>query len=177
MCHFYRTVPFSIFSPEARSQQSEALIITVFWFKSENLTVTFFNREPLRSKNKTIFCFLVKKREPYRNKNHSVCNFNREPYRNQIRSVYRFINCKNGKIVVFWYGTVRAFSKKSKNGTLFRTPFDQQTEHGRLFGAMRLAVKTVKTETGNGVFLLRFGKSFSLKTKNGMVFGYGAAFF
>ena len=65
---------------------------------------------------------MVKKREPYRNKNKSVfiININREAYRTEIWSVYRFINGKNEKMNVFWFGTVRAFCKKSKNGTLFR---------------------------------------------------------
>ena len=31
-----------------------------------------------------------------------------------------FFSGKNGKIDDFWFGTVRAFCKKSKNGTLSR---------------------------------------------------------
>ena len=55
----------------------------------------------------------------------SLFNLNHEPYRTEIWPVYRFINGKNGIMDVFWYvpktvRTVRAFCKKSKNGTLFR---------------------------------------------------------
>ena len=66
---------------------------------------------------------MVKKREPYRKKNKSVFHFQflsrTVPYRNMVR--LPFFNGKNGKIDNFWFGTVRAFCKKSKNGTLFRT--------------------------------------------------------
>ena len=49
--------------------------------------------------------FMVKKREPYRNKLKSgfYLNFKREPYHPQMVSVLRFIADENGKVDVFWY--------------------------------------------------------------------------
>ena len=109
-------------------------------------------------------------------------------YRTEIWSVYRFFNDKNGKIDDFLFGAVRAFCKKSKtvrflerygsrykilteNGNELCTVrfalISEKTEHGGLFGAVRLAVKN---RNGNGVFLLRFGKRFSLK--NGKRYGF-----
>ena len=69
------------------------------------------------------------------------------------------------------FGSVRfALFVKSLKTVRFAL-FNEKTEPGGLFGAVRLAVKT---ETENGVFFLRFGKRFSLK--NGKRH-YGAAFF
>ena len=77
---------------------------------------------------------------------------------------FRFFNGKNGKIDDFWFGMVRAFCKKSslktvrflerygprykiltENGNELCTVrvalFNEKTEHGKLFGAVRLADK------------------------------------
>ena len=81
--------------------------------------------------------------------------------RNAVMSVYRFINGKTGKMGVFWYGTVRAFCKKSKNGTLFRTVGSVSfVWYGlRLFTKKPITVgyfvrdwSRLKTETENSVF-------------------------
>ncbi len=61
---------------------------------------------------KTPFSVTLLNRESYRSKNKSF--FYHEPYRTQIWSVNRFINGKNGKMDVFWFGTVRAFCKNLK---------------------------------------------------------------
>ena len=75
----------------------------------------------MQFKHRFPFIFLTANRTVVKAKAFSVFNFDREPYRTEIWSVYRFFNGKNGKIDDFWFGTVRAFCKKSKNGTLFGT--------------------------------------------------------
>ncbi len=53
--------------------------------------------------------------------------------------------------------------------------YNQKTEHGGLFGAVRLAVKNKNGK--RCFFLLRFGKRFFFKSENVTVLGYAAAIF
>ncbi len=110
-----------------------------------------------------------------------VFNFDREPYLTEIWSVYRFLMVKTEKLMIFGSVLFALFVKSlrtvrflerygsrykilTENGNELCTVrfalFSEKTEHGGLFGAIRLAVKN---RNGKRCFFLRYGKRFSLK--------------